>query len=87
MTHSLTRHHVDNLLSQTSSAVQEPVTVVQCADGEGEAAFIAETAARLAACHGVAYGDMAILYRSNPRQCASAVCYLVGRVRFYFGCD
>lgn len=44
----------------------EPVEVVQCADGDDEAAFAAEVIARLQF-QGVAYRDIAILYRANQQ--------------------
>ena len=42
----------------------DPVEVVECADDEDEATFVAETISRLHF-NGIAYGDIAILYRSN----------------------
>ena len=43
-----------------------PVEVVQCADGDDEAAFVAETITRMHY-QGVPYRDIAILYRANQQ--------------------
>ncbi len=66
---------------QTVKPEKDPVTVVQCADSAGEAEFICETMRKLNREHGVEFGDMAILYRSNPRQTVSRLLekHLIGQ--------
>ena len=49
------------------------VQIVECATGAEEARFVALEMAKLHKEKGVAFSDMAVLYRSNPRQAVSRV--------------
>ena len=52
---------------------RDPVSIVQCRDGAGEADFVAHTMLELHEKHDVSWSDMCVLYRSNPRQRVSRV--------------
>jgi DNA helicase-2/ATP-dependent DNA helicase PcrA len=56
---------------QTVRLERDPVLIVQCTDSATEATFVCATMRRLQREHGVPLAEMAVLYRSNPRQAVS----------------